>query len=87
MIKPHGSTELKPLYVADEGRRAQLIAEAEGLPSIVVSSAAAANAVMMGGGYFNPLQGYMGLADALSVAETMHTADGLFWPVPVLNVV
>ncbi len=87
MIKPHGSAELKPLYVADEGRRSELIAEAKGLKSIVVSSAAAANAVMMGAGYFNPLSGYMTLADALSVAETMHTADGLFWPVPVLNVV
>lgn len=86
MIKPHGSPELKPLYIADETRRAQLIDEAAGLKSITVSSAAAANAVMLGAGYFNPLQGYMNLADALSVAETMHTTDGLFWPVPVLNV-
>ena len=40
---------------------------------------------MLGAGYFSPLPGYMDLADALSVAETMHTTDGLFWPVPVLN--
>ena len=40
---------------------------------------------MLGGGYFTPLSGYMNLADALSVAEKMHTVDGLFWPVPVLN--
>jgi sulfate adenylyltransferase len=42
---------------------------------------------MLGGGYFTPLAGYMNVADALSVAEKMHTVDGLFWPVPVLNLI
>ncbi len=87
MIKPHGSDHLNPLYVSDAAARAALEQEAASLPSVVVSSAAAANAVMLGGGYFNPLTGYMNLADALSVAESMQTADGLFFPVPVLNVV
>jgi len=40
---------------------------------------------MLGGGYFNPLTGYMNKADALSVANDMKTTSGLFWPVPVLN--
>jgi sulfate adenylyltransferase len=87
MIEPHGSKELNPLYVQDKAKRKALIEEAKHLPSIVVCSAAAANAVMLGSGYFNPLKGYMGKADALGVAEKMHTADGLFWPVPILNVV
>ncbi len=87
MIKPHGSDELNPLYVQDAGERAALAQEAEKLPSLVVSSATAANAVMLGAGYFNPLTGYMNLADAISVAERMHTTSGLFWPVPILNVV
>ena len=85
MIKPHGSDELNPLFVYDTQQRHKLIAEAEALPSILLNSAAAANAVMLGGGYFNPLQGYMNLADALSVAEKMYTVDGLFFPVPILN--
>lgn len=85
MIKPHGSDVLNPLFVMDNGQRDALLKEAENLPSVVVTSAAAANAVMMGSGYFNPLTGYMNLADALSVAEKMQTTDGLFWPVPVLN--
>ena len=85
MIKPHGSDELNPLFVYDVEQRHALVAEAETLPSILINSAAAANAVMMGGGYFNPLTGYMNLADALSVAEKMHTVDGLFFPVPVVN--
>ena len=85
MIKPHGSDQLNPLFVYDSDKRHALVAEAEGLPSILLNSAAAANAVMMGGGYFNPLTGYMNLADALSIADNMHTAGGLFLPVPILN--
>jgi sulfate adenylyltransferase len=87
MIKPHGSETLNPLYVENDAKRAALLKEAEGLPSITVCSAAAANAVMMGSGYFNPLTGYMNKADSLSVAEKMKTTKGLFWPVPIVNVV
>ena len=85
MIKPHGSDELNPLFVYDSEKRHALVEEAEGLPSILLNSAAAANAVMLGGGYFNPLTGYMNLADALSVADSMTTTSGLFFPVPVVN--
>ncbi len=87
MINPHGSTELNPLFVDDKAHREALLKEAEGLPSLVVSSATAANAVMLGAGYFNPLTGYMDLPDALSVAEKLHTTAGLFWPVPIVNLV
>ncbi len=85
MIKPHGSENLNPLFVYDQQRHEHLVQEAESLPSLIVHSATAANAVMMGSGYFNPLTGYMNLQDALSVATDMQTTDGLFWPVPVVN--
>ncbi len=81
MIKPHGSNELNPLYVND----AQLLADAESLPSVTLTSAAAANAVMLGSGYFNPLTGYMDLADALSTSTELKTRAGVFFPVPVVN--
>ena len=55
MIEPHGSKELKPLYLSDAEARAALSKEAEGLPSIVISSGAAASAVMLASGYFTPL--------------------------------
>ena len=85
MIQPHGSTELNPLFVYNEQKHQALSKEAETLPSLLLNSAAAANAVMLGAGYFNPLTGYMDLADALSVAEHLKTASGLFWPVPIVN--
>src|SRR5690606_3624621 len=82
---PHAADELKALFVYDTERHHALSKEAESLPSLLLNSAAAANAVMLGAGYFSPLPGYMNLADTLSVAEKLHTTDGLFWPVPVVN--
>jgi len=87
MIKPHGSETLNPLFVADDAERGALLKEAAELPTLQISSQAAANAVMLGSGYFNPLTGYMNLSDALSVAENMKTTSGLFWPTPIVNVV
>ena len=86
LITPHGAASLTPL-IASGQRLAELEAESAALPSITVSSAAAANAVMLGAGYFTPLTGYMNRADALSVATDLKTTDDLFWPVPVLNMV
>jgi len=85
VIKPHGADALKPLFVADKIQRDALIAEAANLQQVLVSSATAANAVMLGGGYFTPLSGYMTKADALSVADTLTTEAGVFFPVPVMN--
>jgi sulfate adenylyltransferase len=85
VIKPHGSDTLNPLFVYDTEKHHQLMHEAESLPTLMLNSAAAANAVMLGAGYFNPLEGYMNLADSLSVAENLHTTGGLFWPAPIMN--
>ncbi|MES9825085.1 MAG: sulfate adenylyltransferase [Candidatus Thiodiazotropha endolucinida] len=84
MINPVGSSELQPLFVYDPDTHHKLSHEAESLPSVVISSQAAGNAVMMGAGYFNPLKGYMTVADAMGAAEKMTLTDGSFFPVPVL---
>ncbi len=84
MIKPVGSDELQPRFVYDTEEHAKLVKEAESLPSVIISSQAAGNAVMMGAGYFNPLKGFMNVADAMGAAETMTLTDGSFFPVPVL---
>ena len=86
LITPHGAASLTPLIATGE-QLAALEIESASLPSITVSSAAAANAVMLGAGYFTPLQGFMNRADALSVATDLKTDNGVFWPVPVLNMV
>ena len=45
MIKPHGADALNPLFVYDSANNQALTAEAAALPAVLVSSAAAANAV------------------------------------------
>ena len=87
MINPVGSANLKPLFVYDPDKHHALIREAQDLPSLMVSSATAGTAVMMGGGYFTPMEGFMGVADGVSCAEHMKTTDGRFFPVPLLNLV
>jgi sulfate adenylyltransferase len=84
MIKPVGSDELQPRFVYDSEQHHALMHEADSLPSVVISSQAAGNAVMMGAGYFNPLKGFMNVADAMGAAETMTLTDGSFFPVPVM---
>ena len=85
MIRPHGGGILKPLFIEDSEERNRLIEESGSFPDLLLNSAAAANAVMLGAGYFSPLDGYMNLSDTLSVAENMKTNNGLFWPVPCVN--
>lgn len=85
MIKPHGADALKPLFITDQVTLDALVVESKSLTQVLVSSATAANAVMLGGGYFTPLNGYMTKADALSVASDLKTASDVFFPVPVMN--
>ncbi|MDA8021819.1 MAG: sulfate adenylyltransferase, partial [Gammaproteobacteria bacterium] len=76
MIKPHGGGALRPLLVADPDERAALAERAQKFPSALLSSSGAANAVMLGAGYFTPLGGFMDKAAALGVAESMRMPDG-----------
>ena len=85
MISPHGSSVLNPLYVVDEQRREKLIDDAGSMSTMMLTSSAAANVVMLGAGYFNPLTGFMNLIEAMSVCTDFSTKGGLFWPVPILN--
>jgi len=87
MIKPIGSDTLQPLFVYDSDKHDALSHEAESLPSLLISSQAAGNAVMMGAGYFSPLKGFMNVADAMGAAENMTLTDGSFFPVPVMCLV
>lgn len=84
MIKPIGSDVLQPLFVYDTDEHQELRREAETLPSVIVSSQTAGNAVMMGGGYFSPLKGFMTVGDAIGCSENMKMSDGSFFPVPIL---
>ncbi len=88
MINPVGSDELLPLFVYDVDEHEALMHEAQSLPPVVITSQATGNAVMLGGGYFTPLKGFMNVADAMGAAEKMILSDGsTFFPVPVMCLV
>jgi len=85
LIAPHGSDSLNPLFIEDSSQRDSLISKSKGMPQLLLNSAAAANVVMLGAGYFTPLSGFMDKKNAISVANDMLTTEGLFWPVPIIN--
>ena len=85
LIAPHGSDTLKPLFIQGSSERNSLTEATKEMPKLLLNSAAAANAVMLGAGYFTPLDGFMNKKNAINVAENMVTEDGLFWPVPIVN--
>ena len=85
LVAPHGSDILKPLIIKDKSEKDNIITQSKNLYQLKLNSAAAANAVMLAAGYFTPLEGYMNKKDALSVSENMVTTNGLFWPVPIIN--
>ena len=85
LIAPHGSDSLNPLFVNDSSQRESLISKSKDMPQLLLNSAAAANVVMLGAGYFTPLSGFMDKKNAISVSNNMLTTEGLFWPVPIVN--
>ena len=87
MIKPHGSDILLPRIVEDGSSRKEILEASKNMKSIKICSAAASNLVMLGAGYFTPLEGFMDKEDILSVANNMKIKNDLFWPTPVMNLV
>lgn len=82
LIKPYGSDELLTLF----NEIGVNLADVEQMPKFLLNDSAIANVVMLGSGYFNPLQGFMNKTEALSVCDELRTLNGLFWPIPVLNI-
>ena len=82
LIKPYGSNELFTPF-KEIGVN---LADVEQMPKFLLNDSAIANVVMLGSGYFNPLQGFMNKTEAISVCDELRTLNGLFWPIPVLNI-
>ena len=82
LIKPYGSDQL----LAPFNEMGVNLADVEQIPKFLLNDSAIANVVMLGAGYFNPLQGFMNKTEALSVCDEFRTLNGLFWPIPVLNI-
>ena len=70
------------LYVSSDSA-AKLKVAAGSLPSWDLTARQVCDLELLMNGGFNPLKGFQSEADYTSTVETMRTADGALWPIPV----
>jgi sulfate adenylyltransferase len=78
---PHGGL-LVDRYVPDN-EAAEFTAEAQGLPTLTLTTRNLCDLELLANGGFSPLTGFMGEDDYRSVVTTMHLANGLVWTIPI----
>ena len=83
LVAPHGGKGLTVCLLEGAEREAEL-KKAEGLKKVTISGRVKGDLIMIGIGGFSPLTGFMTKADWKGVCENFLTADGTFWPVPVM---
>ena len=82
LVGPHGGGELMPL-LAPQDARADLLAQAQGLTKVPLTSRELSDLFMFGMGAYTPLTGFMSEADWRGVCTDMKLANGVFWPIPI----
>jgi sulfate adenylyltransferase len=82
LVVPHGALDLKPLLLDGAALEAERD-RSRSLPKLRVTSREKGDIVMLGIGGFTPLDGFMTHEDWRSVCDEYHTANGLFWPIPI----
>ncbi|KAF1344641.1 bifunctional sulfate adenylyltransferase subunit 1/adenylylsulfate kinase protein-like protein [Delphinella strobiligena] len=79
---PHGGV-LKDLVARDAPRRAELFAEAESLPAIVLNERQLCDLELILNGGFSPLEGFMTEKDWAGVCHNNRLADGNLFSMPI----
>ncbi|KAI1263388.1 putative sulfate adenylyltransferase [Xylariaceae sp. FL1019] len=79
---PHGGI-LKDLLARDLPRQAELAAEAEKLPAVVLTERQLCDLELILNGGFSPLEGFMNEADYKGVVKENRLADGALFSMPI----
>ena len=82
LVEPHGGRGLKTL-LAPRAQRAQLLARAQGLTKVPMTSREVSDVLMMAMGAYTPLDGFMGKGNWRRVCLDMKLKNGVFWPIPI----
>ncbi|KIW31759.1 sulfate adenylyltransferase [Cladophialophora immunda] len=79
---PHGGV-LKDLLARDAPRHAELEAEAEKLPAVVLTERQLCDLELIMNGGFSPLEGFMNEKDYNGVVENLRLASGALFSMPI----
>ncbi|KAI1498400.1 putative sulfate adenylyltransferase [Biscogniauxia marginata] len=79
---PHGGI-LKDLLARDSPRQAELAAEAENLPAIVLTERQLCDLELILNGGFSPLEGFMNETDYNGVVKENRLANGVLFSMPI----
>ncbi|ORZ09622.1 sulfate adenylyltransferase [Absidia repens] len=79
---PHGGV-LKDLYLRDADKYDTLRAEADTLPSLVLTDRQLCDLELILNGGFSPLDGFLNEKDYNGVVENMRLSSGLLWSMPI----
>jgi sulfate adenylyltransferase len=82
LVAPHGGGGLKAL-LAPKAERAALLARAQGLTKVPMTSREVSDVLMMAMGAYTPLDGFMGKGNWRRVCVDMKLKNGVFWPIPI----
>ena len=82
LVSPHGGGGLKAL-LAPRAERAALLARAQGLTKVPMTSREVSDVLMMAMGAYTPLDGFMGKGNWRRVCLDMKLKNGVFWPIPI----
>ena len=63
---------------------AEAVEKIKGLTAVPIRSQLANEVIDISYGWFTPLEGFMGKADADSVCKKMELSDGTVWSIPIL---
>jgi len=79
---PHGGV-LKDLIARDAPRHAELSAEAETLPAVILSDRQLCDLELILNGGFSPLEGFMNQKDYDGVVKENRLSDGSLFSMPI----
>ncbi len=82
LVNPHGGSGIKSL-LAPQDACADMLANAQELHKVPMTSRELSDLFMLGMGAYTPLDGFMGEADWRGVCTDMQLTNGLFWPIPI----
>jgi len=82
MIPPHGGK--LTARVLEGERKAEAMAKARFLPSLVISQETISEVENLATGAFSPLEGFMGRRDYRNVLDYMRLANDIPWTIPIV---